>query len=125
MQAHGIRESDVEPRLARARPDRSRRARSRTCSAAPDLVTEIWRHHTEAPTFTGLTLPSLEVFLADWEETLEAPGHRLLRRRARRRVVGHLLLELEEPDLARPPGSIYLAVAATSPRPAAAAPASR
>ena len=31
------------------------------------------------------------------------------------RVVGHLLLEPEEPDLARPPGSIYLAVAATLP----------
>ena len=31
------------------------------------------------------------------------------------RVVGHLLLEPEEADLARPPGSIYLAVAATRP----------
>jgi GNAT superfamily N-acetyltransferase len=83
--------------------------------ATPELVTAIWLHHTEAPTFTGLTVPSVEVFLADWEETLAAPGTAYFVAELDGRVVGHLLLEPEEPDLARPPGSIYLAVAAILP----------
>ena len=55
------------------------------------------------------------MFLADWEETLEAPGTAYFVAELDGRVVGHLLLEPEEADLARPPGSIYLAVAATRP----------
>jgi len=115
MQAHGLREIDVEPRPLP--PGVTVRAGAvEDLRAAPDLVSEIWRHHTEAPTFTGLTLPSPEVFLADWEETLEAPGTAYFVAELDGRVVGHLLLEPEEPDLARPPGSIYLAVAATRPQ---------
>ena len=72
-------------------------------------------HHTLAPTFTGLTVPPVEEFLADWEETLELPNTTYFVAELDGRVVGHLLLEQEEPDLARPAGSVYLAVAATVP----------
>ena len=114
MQAHGIRESGAEPRPLP--PGLTVRAGAiDDLRVAPDLVTEIWRHHTEAPTFTGLTVPSTEVFLVDWEETLAEPGTAYFVAELEGRVIGHLLLEPEEPDLARPPGSIYLAVAATLP----------
>jgi ribosomal protein S18 acetylase RimI-like enzyme len=114
MQAHGIQESGGEPQpLApglTVRPGAIEDLR-----ATPELVTAIWLHHTEAPTFTGLTVPSVTVFLADWEETLAAEGTAYFVAELDGRVVGHLLLEPEEPDLARPPGSIYLAVAAILP----------
>ncbi len=114
MQAHGLRESGAEPRPLP--PGLTVRAGAvEDLRTTPDLVSEIWRHHTEAPTFTGLTLPSPEVFLTDWEETLEASGSAYFVAELDGRVVGHLLLEPEEPDVFRPPGSIYLAVAATRP----------
>jgi ribosomal protein S18 acetylase RimI-like enzyme len=112
MQAHGIRESGSARSGAGivVRPGSIDDLR-----AAPPLVTEIWEHHTEAPTFTGLTVPPMEVFMADWEETLESADVAYFVAELDGRVAGHLLLEAEEPDLARPPGSIYLAVAATLP----------
>jgi GNAT superfamily N-acetyltransferase len=60
-------------------------------------------------------VPAAEVFLARREETLALPETAYFVAELDGRVVGHLLLEREEPDLARPPGSIYLAVAATLP----------
>lgn len=114
MQAHGIRESGAEPRLLE--PGLTvRQGTIDDLQATPALVTAIWLHHTEAPTFTGLTVPSVEVFLADWERTLAAAGTAYFVAELDGGVVGHLLLEPEEPDLARPPGSIYLAVAAILP----------
>jgi ribosomal protein S18 acetylase RimI-like enzyme len=114
MQAHGIRESGAEPRPLAPRLA-VRRGAMEDLGASPELVTAIWLHHTEAPTFTGLTVPDVTVFLADWEETLAADGTAYFVAELDGRVVGHLLLEPEEPDLARPPGSIYLAVAAILP----------
>ena len=114
MQAHGIRESGAEPRplppgLA------IRKGAIEDLRDTPELVAEIWRHQKEAPTFTGLTLPAPEVFLTDWEETLAEPGPAYFVAELDGGVVGHLLLEPEQPDLFRPPGSIYLAAAATTP----------
>ena len=114
MQAHGIRESG---RAASALPGdvAVRPGTIADLRATPALVTQIWEHHRQAPTFTGLTVPPVEEFLSDWEETLELPATAYFVAELDGRLVGHLLLEPEEPDLARPPGSVYLAVAATLP----------
>jgi ribosomal protein S18 acetylase RimI-like enzyme len=114
MQAHGIRESGAEKR---ALPD-GVHVRSGTIDdlrGTPALATQTWEHHRQAPTFTGLEVPPVEDFLADCEETLALPETAYFVAELDSRVVGHLLLEREEPDLAAPPGSIYLAVAATLP----------
>jgi GNAT superfamily N-acetyltransferase len=114
MQAHGIRENGA---AGAARPP-GVVVRAGTISdlrGAPALATQILEHHRQAPTFTGLEVPVAEVFLAGWEETLALPETAYFVAELDGRVVGHLLLEREEPDLARPPGSVYLAVAATVP----------
>ncbi|MGH3040005.1 MAG: GNAT family N-acetyltransferase, partial [Gaiellaceae bacterium] len=114
MQAHGIRESGAsEP--ARPAGVSVRDGTIDDLRATPSLVTQIWEHHRQAPTFTGLEVPPVAAFLADWEETLAQPGTAYFVAELDGRVVGHLLLEPEEPDLARPPESVYLAVAATLP----------
>jgi ribosomal protein S18 acetylase RimI-like enzyme len=115
MQAHGIRETGADPRSLPAGLT-VRKGAIEDLRATPDLVREIWRHHTRAPTFTGLTLPSPEVFLADWEEVLGEEGPAYFVAELDGHVAGHLLLEPEEPDLFRPPGSVYLAAAATRPQ---------
>ena len=114
MQLHGIRETGGTG----AAPPAGITVRFGTIDdleGAAELVTQIWDHHTGPSTFTGLTVPPVEEFLADWKTTLETPGVAYFVAERDGRVVGHLLLEPEEPDLARPPGSIYLAVAATLP----------
>ena len=105
----------ARPRIARSGGVVVREGTIGDLRETPELVTEIWVHHTLAPTFTGLTVPPVEEFLADWEETLELPNTTYFVAELDGRVVGHLLLEQEEPDLARPAGSVYLAVAATVP----------
>lgn len=114
MQAHGIRESGGAPGPLPAGVV-VRAGTIADLRSTPALVTQIWEHHTQAPTFTGLTVPSVETFLADWEETLELPNTAYFVAELDGRLSGHLLLEQEDPDLARPPGSVYLAVAATLP----------
>jgi ribosomal protein S18 acetylase RimI-like enzyme len=114
MQAHGIRESAAAKEV-RAEGVVVREGTISDLRGTPALATQIWEHHRQAPTFTGLAVPAVEVFLADWEETLALPETAYFVAELNGRVVGHLLLEREEPDLARPPGSIYLAVAATLP----------
>ena len=52
--------------------------------ATPALVTQIWEHHASAPTFTGLTVPPVEEFLARLGGHPRRSGDRLLRRRDRR-----------------------------------------
>ncbi len=114
MQAHGIQESGASE--SPHSDDLSvRDGTIDDLRGTPSLVTQIWEHHRQAPTFTGLDVPPVEVFLADWEKTLAEPGTAYFVAELHGRVVGHLLLEQEEPDLATPPGSIYLAVAATLP----------
>jgi ribosomal protein S18 acetylase RimI-like enzyme len=114
MQAHGLRESGCEPR---ALPQGLvvREGTIDDLRATPALVTQIWEHHKGASTFTGITVPPVETFLADWAEVLAEPGIGYFVAELDGSVVGHLLMEPEEPDLARPPGSVYLAVAATLP----------
>jgi ribosomal protein S18 acetylase RimI-like enzyme len=114
MQAHGIRESGAEERPL-PKGVTLRFGTIEDLRATPALVTQIWNHHTGPATFTGLTVPPVEEFFADWQTTLESPGVAYFVAERDGRVVGHLLLEPEAPDLARPPGSIYLAVAATLP----------
>jgi GNAT superfamily N-acetyltransferase len=114
MQAHGIRESGADPRALPAGLS-VRVGTIQDLRASPELLTQIWEHHTLSPTFTGLTVPSAEEFLTDAEEVLASPGVAYFVAEQRGRVVGHLLLRPEEPDLARPPSSIYLAIAATLP----------
>lgn len=114
MQAHGIRESGADPGSRRA----GLNVRTGTIDdvrATPELLTQIWEHHTRSPTFTGLTVPPVDEFLADAEEVVAGSGIAYFVAEQDGRVVGHLLLRPEEPDLARPPGSIYLAIAATLP----------
>ena len=57
--------------------------------ATPALVTQIWEHHRQAPTFTGLTVPPVEEFLVDWEKTLELPASATSSPSSTGRVVGH------------------------------------
>jgi len=114
MQAHGIRESGSGS--SGTAPSQALTVRGGTIDdlrAAPALVTQIWEHHRQAPTLTGLAVPPVEEFLADWEVMLSRQDSAYFVAELDGRIVGHLLLEPEEPDLARPPGSIYLAVAAT------------
>jgi ribosomal protein S18 acetylase RimI-like enzyme len=114
MQAHGIRESGAEPRQLGTGLS-IRAGTIDDVRATPALLTQIWEHHARAPTFTGLTVPAPEEFLTDAEELLAIPGIAYFVAERDGQVLGHLLLRPEEPDLARPPGSIYLAVAATLP----------
>jgi ribosomal protein S18 acetylase RimI-like enzyme len=79
------------------------------------LLPLIWDHHRESPVFTGFELPDEGAYLADWKETLEEPASTSFVAEHEGRIVGQILLYEEEPDLARPPGSIYLAVGATLP----------
>ena len=103
MQAHGIRESG---RAAGALPGdvAVRPGTIADLRATPALVTQIWEHHTRAPTFTGLTVPPVEEFLSDWEETLGAADRGYFVAELDGRLVGHLLLDPEEPDLATAAG---------------------
>jgi GNAT superfamily N-acetyltransferase len=114
MQVHAIRESGGDPG-APARRLAVRQGGVEDLRAAMPLLTLIWEHHTHSPTFTGLVVPDVQAFLADWEETLVEHDAVYFVAEIDGRIVGHLALYPEEPDLATPPGSVYLAVAATLP----------
>lgn len=114
MQAHAIRESGAEEKP----PGGGlvvRQGGVDDLRAARPLLTLIWEHQTRAPTFTGLEVPPVEVFLADWEETLEEYECVYFVAELEGRIVGHAALYPEGPNLATPPRSVYLAVAATLP----------
>jgi GNAT superfamily N-acetyltransferase len=53
--------------------------------------------------------------VADWEEAVADPDCTYFVGELEGRIAGHLLLYPEERNLATPPGSVYLAVAATLP----------
>ena len=114
MQVHAIRESGADPS-----PPASglavRQGDVEDLRAALPLLTLIWEHHTGSPTFTGLEVPDAQAFLEDWEETLVEYDCVYFVAELEGRIVGHLALYPEEPNLATPPGSVYLAVAATLP----------
>jgi ribosomal protein S18 acetylase RimI-like enzyme len=114
MQVHAIRESGADPRPP-ANGLTVRQAGVEDLRAATPLLTLIWEHHTGSPTFTGLVVPDVQAFLADWEETLVEYDAAYFVAELEGRIVGHLALYPEEPNLATPPGSVYLAVAATLP----------
>jgi GNAT superfamily N-acetyltransferase len=63
-----------------------------------------------------MEIPSEQEYMADWEETLADPTYTYFVGELDGQVAGHLLLYPEEPNLATPPGSVYLAVAATLPQ---------
>ena len=83
--------------------------------AAPALVTEIWEHHAGSDLHGADRAVLSRGSSPTGRPDLDGPGVAYFVAELDGRVVGHLLLEPEEPDLARPPGSIYLAVAATLP----------
>jgi GNAT superfamily N-acetyltransferase len=114
MQAHGLRKSGAEPRPL---PESLvlRPGTKEDLRAGCALLPLIWEHHRASPTFTGMEVPPAEEYLADWEETLDEPDCTYVVAELDGRIVGHLLLYPEEPSLATPPGSVYLAVAATLP----------
>ena len=114
MQAHAIRESATQA----APPPAGvvvRRGTPADLAAARPLLPLIWEHQHGSPTFTGMEIPSEDEYVADWEETLADPASRYFVGELDGRLAGHLLLYPEEPSLATPPGSVYLAVAATLP----------
>lgn len=115
MQAHGLQESGGTgaaplPGVA------VRRGTAEDLAAARALMPIIWEHQTASPTFTGMEIPSEQEYMADWEETLADPTYTYFVGELDGQVAGHLLLYPEEPNLATPPGSVYLAVAATLPQ---------
>jgi GNAT superfamily N-acetyltransferase len=114
MQAHGIRESGGEVTPAPAGVA-IRRGTVDDLAGARPLLPLIWEHQRGPSTFTGMQIPSEEEYVADWEETLADPTCTYFVGELDGRIAGHLLLYPEEPDLATPPGSVYLAVAATLP----------
>lgn len=114
MQAHGLQASGgtgtpPPPGVV------VRRGSAGDLEAARALMPLIWEHQAGPPTFTGMEIPSEEEYMADWEETLADPTYTYFVGELDGRVAGHLLLYPEEPNLATPPGSVYLAVAATLP----------
>jgi GNAT superfamily N-acetyltransferase len=114
MQAHGLQESGG----AGAAPPPGvvvRQGKAEDLAAARALMPIIWEHQTGSPTFTGMEIPSEQEYMADWEETLADPTYTYFVGELAGRVAGHLLMYPEEPNLATPPGSVYLAVAATLP----------
>jgi GNAT superfamily N-acetyltransferase len=77
---------------------------------------ELWEHQVEAPSFSGLTVPSDEAFRREWRDTWNDPAftHFIAERDCR--VVGHALLyRRAQDDLRIPEDSIDLAHAATTP----------
>ena len=114
MQAHGIRESGGQG----AAPTAGVSIRVGTIDDLPEawpLLPLIWEHQRGSATFTGMEIPSEAEYVADWEETLADPIYTYFVGELDGRIAGHLLIYPEEPDLATPPGSVYLAVAATLP----------
>jgi len=114
MQAHGLQESGG----AGAAPPPGvvvRRGSAGDLGTARALMPVIWEHQTGSPTFTGMEIPSEQEYMADWEETLADPTYTYFVGELDGRVAGHLLMYPEEPNLATPQGSVYLAVAATLP----------
>jgi GNAT superfamily N-acetyltransferase len=114
MQAHGIRESGGKVAPAPAGVAIRGGTVDDLAEARP-LLPLIWEHQRGSSTFTGMQIPSEEEYLADWEETLADPAYTYFVGELDGRIAGHLLIYPEEPDLATPPGSVYLAVAATLP----------
>jgi GNAT superfamily N-acetyltransferase len=114
MQAHGIRESGGEVAPAPGGVA-IRRGTTDDLAGARPLLPLIWEHQRGSAAFTGMEIPSEEEYMADWEETLADPTYTYFVGELDGRIAGHLLIYPEEPDLAKPPGSAYLAVAATLP----------
>ena len=114
MQAHGIRASGGGARAAAAGVA-IRRGRPDDLAEARPLLPLIWQHQRGSAAFTGMEIPSEDEYVADWEEALADPTYTYFVGELDGRIAGHLLMYPEEPDLARPPGSVYLAVAATLP----------
>ncbi|HXV57858.1 MAG TPA: GNAT family N-acetyltransferase [Gaiellaceae bacterium] len=114
MQAHAVR----EPGAAAGPPPEGVAIRPGTLDdleALRPLLPVIWLHQRDSPAFTGYTLPDEQVYLDDWREALEQPQFTSFVAEQEGRIVGHVLLYPEDPDLLRPPGSVYLSVAATLP----------
>lgn len=114
MQAHAVR----EPGAGAGPPPEGVTIRPGTLDdleALRPLLPVIWLHQRASPAFTGYTLPAEQVYLDDWREVLEEPQFTSFVAEQAGRIVGHILLYPEEPDLLRPPGAVYLAVAATLP----------
>jgi GNAT superfamily N-acetyltransferase len=114
MQAYALRESGCEPRPMPAGVT-IREGTAADLDAAAALLPAIWEHQRGSPTFTGFDVPPAEEYRADWEETLTEPGVAWFLAELDGALGGHLLMLPEEPSLAVPPGSVYLAVAATLP----------
>lgn len=114
MQAHGIRESGAEGSRGAAGVAIRRGTLDDLAEARP-LLPLIWEHQRGSATFTGMEIPSEEEYVADWEETIADPTYTYFVGELDGRIAGHLLIYPEEPGLATPPGSVYLAVAATLP----------
>ena len=114
MQAHGIRESGGEV-ASPAAGVAIRRGTLDDLAEARPLMPIIWEHQRGSAAFTGMEIPSEEEYVADWKETIADPTYTYFVAELDGRIAGHLLMYPEEPDFARPPGSVYLAVAATLP----------
>ena len=113
MQAHGIRESGAS--ITRRPGVAIRTGTADDLPAARPLLPLIWEHQRGSAAFTGMEIPSEHEYVADWEEALADPTCAYFVGELDGRIAGHLLLYPEEPNLGTPPGSVYLAVAATLP----------
>jgi GNAT superfamily N-acetyltransferase len=115
MLQHGIRQSGGEP----AQPPSGVTIRE---GGKDDLerVAEtqgrlIWEQQALAATFTGLTAPSAETLLADWQETFIDPSDTLFLAERDGEMVGHTLLYRPEPALGIPSDAVRLATTAVVP----------
>ncbi|HSK15954.1 MAG TPA: GNAT family N-acetyltransferase [Gaiellaceae bacterium] len=114
MQAYALRESGGEPQPLPAGVT-IRLGTPADLDAAAELLPAIWEHQRGSPTFTGFEIPAAAEYRADWEETLAEHRATWFLAELDRELAGHLLLYPEEPSMAVPAGSVYLAVAATLP----------
>lgn len=75
----------------------------------------IWEQQALAATFTGLTPPSAETLLADWQEAFIDPSDTLFLAERDGDMIGHSLLYRPEPALGTPVDAVRLATAAVVP----------
>lgn len=78
--------------------------------AAAALERSLWEHQVRAPSFSGLDVPSLDVFRDDWADTWSSPGFTHFVAERDETVVGHALMYVRPTgDLRVPESSIDLA----------------
>jgi GNAT superfamily N-acetyltransferase len=115
MLLHGIRPAGGEPSQPPTGVIIRQGGRDDLAGVAEALGRLIWEQQALAATFTGLSAPSAETLLADWQETFIDPSDTLFLAERDGEMVGHVLLYRPDPALGTPADAVRLATAAVVP----------